>query len=256
MTSLSIFLALSVSSSLAIIVATPRQLSSLREAGIVFLTPPRLAIIQAIILSAIAAALGVALRGSTAFSLLNSPGFVIPTLVATIIGLLGHLVLYYLIFRPRIPPQSALLAERIRLAMGLLARLLQGGVTEEVQFRWGLVSVAAAIAFLLFAPNSAFPVPVAIAVAALLFALFHLIGARQIGLAQNPMEIALILVDNTWGGIIFGWLLWQYGLVAAMISHALWHLAWFPIERWFYRRDQTEIADANESSSPPSGTGH
>jgi hypothetical protein len=32
------------------------------------------------------------------------------------------------------------------------------------------------------------------------------------------MEIALNLVDSTWAGIIFGWLLWQHGLVATMIS--------------------------------------
>lgn len=232
-----LFLALATGSALAIMVATPRQLSALREAGIVVPAPRRLAISQGIVFSAVGAGLGVVLQGATGFSALRI-GFAIPTLAATLIGVIGHLILYYLIFRPRIPDRSVLLAERVRLSMGLPARALQGGITEEVQFRWGLMSAAAAIDMAIFPAGSAFPIPAAIALSALLFALFHLVGARQIGLANSQMETALIMVDNTWAGIIFGWLFWQHGLVAAMIAHAAFHVIWFPIERWFYRRDQ------------------
>lgn len=214
-------------------VATPRQLSSLRAAGIVFPAPQRLAISQGIIFSAVGAGLGVALQAATGFSLMRT-GFAVPTLAATLLGIVGHLVLYYLVFRPRIPRQSVLLAERIRLGMGLPARVLQGGVTEEVQFRWGLMSTAA-ITLFLFPADAAAAIPLAIVLSALLFAFFHLVGGRQIGLTKDPMETGLIIVDNTWGGIVFGWLFWQHGLAAAMIAHAALHIAWFPIERWFYR---------------------
>jgi len=149
-----------------------------------------------------------------------------------------------LLFRPRIPRHSVLLGEQIRLGMGLLARVLQGGITEEVQFRWGLMSLVAAITLFVFPADSAGPVPLAIVMSALLFALFHLAGGRQIGLANNPMETALIIVDNTWGGIIFGWLFWQHGLVTAMIAHATMHIVWFPIERWFFRRERIEGTDS------------
>jgi hypothetical protein len=237
MTSFSIFLGLVISSSMAVMYSTPRQLSALREAGIVFPAPRSAAVIQGIALSAIAAGFGVVLNRLTTFSLLSPADFSIPTLAATGIGVLGHLLLYYLLFRPRIPQHTILLAERIRLNMGLPARVLQGGIVEEVQFRWGLMSLAASITIPLFPSQSAYPVPVAIVVSALLFALFHLVGARQIGLAKNSSEVVLIMADNVWGGIVFGWLFWQYGLATAMVSHALFHVAWFPIERWVYRRD-------------------
>lgn len=197
-----------------------------------------LAVLQGIILSAIAAGLGIALRRFTKFSLLGQSGLIKPTLVATLIGFSGHLLLYYIIFRPRIPRHDALLSERIRLGMGLPARLLQGGIAEEVQFRWGLMSLAVTIMNLVFPPRSDYPVLFALLVSALLFALFHLIGARQIGLARSNSEKGLIIADNVWAGIIFGFLLWNYGLVAAMISHALIHAAWFPIEKWVYRNNQ------------------
>jgi membrane protease YdiL (CAAX protease family) len=148
------------------------------------------------------------------------------------------LSLYYIVFRPRIPRRDALLSERIRLGMGLPARLLQGGIAEEVQFRWGLMSLVVTIMNLFFPPRSDYPVLFALLVSALLFALFHLIGARQIGLAGSNSEKGLIIADNVWAGIIFGFLLWNCGLLAAMISHALIHAAWFPIEKWVYRNNQ------------------
>jgi membrane protease YdiL (CAAX protease family) len=203
-----------------------------------------LAVLQGIILSAIAAGLGTALRRFTEFSLLGQTGLIKPTFVATLIGFSGHLLLYYIVFRPRIPRHDALLSERIRLGMGLPARLLQGGIAEEVQFRWGLMSLVVTIMNLFFPPRSVYPVLFALLVSALLFALFHLIGARQIGLARSNSEKGLIIADNVWAGIIFGFLLWNYGLVAAMISHALIHAAWFPIEKWVYQRDIAVPRDA------------
>jgi hypothetical protein len=237
-----LFVALALSSSLAIMYATPRQLSALRGAGIVFPAPRRLAISQGIVQAVIAAGLGVTLQKSTGFSLLAA-GFVLPTLAVTLIGVVGHLILYYLVLRPRMPGRSVRLAEQMRLGMGLPARVLQGGITEEVQFRWGLMSVAAAIALVVFRPGSTIPVPAAIGLSAIVFALFHLAGARQIGLANSRVEVGLILVDNSWGGIIFGWLFWRYGLAAAMIAHATFHVVWFPVEGYFYRREQAEITE-------------
>jgi membrane protease YdiL (CAAX protease family) len=238
------FISLVAISSIALAYATPKQVSALRQAGVPFPMPASFAVIQGIILSAIAAGLGTALRRFTEFSLLPQTGFIRPVLVVTLIGLLGHLLLYYLVFRPRIPPQDALLAERIRLGMGLSARLLQGGIPEEVQFRWGLMSPVVTILNLIFPPGSYFPVLIALLVSALLFALFHLTGARQIGLANSNSEVGLIITDNVWAGIIFGYLLWEYGLVAAMISHALIHAAWFPIEKKVYQRDLANDTDA------------
>lgn len=195
------------------------------------------AALQGIILATIAAGLGTGLRGFTGFSVLHETGVLEPTLVATSIGLLGHLLLYYLVFRPRIPRQDVLLAERIRLGMGLPARLLQGGIAEEVQFRWGLMSLVVAVTKVFFPSGSDVPFLLALVLSALLFALVHWLGARQIGLGRSGWDQGLILTDNVWAGIVFGFLLWKCGLAAAMVSHALLHAAWFPIEKRVYQRD-------------------
>lgn len=199
---------------------------------------------QGIVLSAIGAGLGVALRRVTTFSVYGRTDLIVPTAAATLVGILGHLLLYYILFRPRLQRRAALLAERIRLDMGLPARVLQGGITEEVQFRWGFMSLATAVLILVFPPNSSYPFLLAVAASALLFAWVHLLGARQSGMVRNRWEAALIMVDNSWAGIVFGWLLWKHGLLAAMISHALFHVVWFPIEMWVYQSDRDAVRDA------------
>lgn len=48
--------------------------------------------------------------------------------------------------------------------------------------------------------------------------------------------MGVTVIDNGWVGIAFGWLFWQYGLLAAILSHALIHVLWFPIEAYFLNR--------------------
>ena len=180
----------------------------------------------------------------TGFEILSLSRNIGRILAATLLGFLGHLFIYYIVFRSRLQKGSIALAEQIRLAMGLPARVLQGGIAEEVQFRWGLMSLVAASGTLLAPNQSQGLILLSIGASAFLFALFHLIGARQIGVAHDGSEIALTIVDNTWGGIVFGWLFWKYGLAAAMISHALFHLAWFPIERVIHRSEQGHAGEA------------
>jgi Type II CAAX prenyl endopeptidase Rce1-like len=220
----------------AVIYATPKQLRALREAGIPFPIQDAAAILQGSILCALGAGLGFALRGTTGFDLLGSSDRIGPGAVIALFGFLGHLFLYYIVFRPRLLKASTLLSEKIRLEMGILARVLQGGFAEEVQFRWGLMSLAVWLGTLFFPSQVPALIASAIAISAVLFGVFHLIGARQIGLARENMEAMMIVADNTWGGIVFGWLFWKYGLAAAMLCHALFHVAWFPIEIWIHRR--------------------
>jgi hypothetical protein len=196
------------------------------------------AVLQGIILCALAAGLGTSLRLTTGFQILGPVRSIGTALIATLLAFLGHLLMYYVLFRPRLPKRSVVLSERMRLSMGLPARLLQGGIAEEVQFRWGLMSLIVAAGISLFQAHSQALVAFAIGASAILFAIFHLIGARQIGMGYDLWDAGLIIADNIWGGILFGWLFWRYGLVAAMASHALFHAAWFPIEKRMFRKVQ------------------
>jgi hypothetical protein len=44
----------------------------------------------------------------------------------------------------------------------------------------------------------------------------------------------MIFLD-LWAGTIFAWLYWHYGLAAAMIAHATFHLVWWPVDVRVYR---------------------
>lgn len=110
------------------------------------------------------------------------------------------------------------------------------------------MSTFLALAKVVFPPGACCLLPIALLASALLFGIVHLVGARQIGIARSNAEKRLIMTDNVWGGIVFGFLLWSNGLVAAMISHALLHAAWFPIEKSVYQRDVAGRADSGPSA--------
>jgi membrane protease YdiL (CAAX protease family) len=162
---------------------------------------------------------------------LGSAKSIIPTAAATLTAFAVHLILYYSIFRTRIPSANLRLGEGIRIKMGFWARILQGGIVEEVQFRWGLMALIAAPGLLILGADSSVAIALAILLSAFLFAAFHLVGARQLGLGREAAERNLIIVDNMLIGVVFGWLFWRYGLVSAMICHGLLHAAWHPLER-------------------------
>jgi membrane protease YdiL (CAAX protease family) len=55
--------------------------------------------------------------------------------------------------------------------------------------------------------------------AGLLFAALHLpLAGRLVGLSA-PV-VAYTLVGGEWIGVIFGWVYWRKGLIAAMMTHA------------------------------------
>jgi hypothetical protein len=44
------------------------------------------------------------------------------------------------------------------------------------------------------------------------------------------MLLALMISLNLWASILFGWLFWRYGLLAAMLAHSIFHLLWVSLE--------------------------
>ncbi len=192
--------------------------------------------VQAVILTAIAAGLGLLAAGET--------GLGAPVLAALLAGEPGG---------EPVTGLAGMLALAVALGLGagaiiaVLQRLLTerfvpglktdnmpipgwqrfiagfyGGINEEILLRLGVLT---AIAWLL---NRVFPGPegaLAIGVfwaanvlAALLFGAGHL-GAASAITRLTPGVIGLILLLNGIGGLIFGWLYWQHGLLAAIVAH-------------------------------------
>lgn len=141
------------------------------------------------------------------------------------------LLLYYRVFRPRMPAEDTARLEEFRLSMGLFGRLLMGGIAEEVMFRWGVMSVMAWLTVRVLGMPMGLGMWTAIVVAGLLFGLGHLPGAMAAGVKITRLVVATAIALNMVVALASGWLLWQRGLLAAIVAHALLHAVWHPLER-------------------------
>lgn len=147
-----------------------------------------------------------------------------PQLAPAVAVGVGVAVLLY-ILQQVTPTELTVAASRMEIP--LAAKLLYGGVTEEVLMRWGVMTLIAWVAWRLagrreraLAPSIA----LAIVLSALLFGLGHLPAARAMGAALSPPVVGYIVLGNALPGLLFGLLFWRWGLEAAMLAHALAHL--------------------------------
>lgn len=116
----------------------------------------------------------------------------------------------------------------------LAAKLLYGGITEEVLMRWGVMT---AFIWLLWrvvqkrvGPPRNSLVVTGIVAAAVLFGLGHLPAAAAMGVGLSGPVVGYIIIGNAVPGILFGTLYWRRGLEAAILAHALAHAiaSWVP----------------------------
>jgi len=104
---------------------------------------------------------------------------------------------------------------------GLLASLY-GGVTEELLLRFGLLSLVLWLGWRALDPAVPRPPPIvawlSIGVTALLFGVSHLPAAAR-DRTLSAVVVSRVVLLNAVGGVVFGWLFWQFGLVYAIASH-------------------------------------
>lgn len=164
-------------------------------------------------------------HGSDVAAALPNPLAVIGISLA---GAVPFLVLYYAVFRPWLDAETAATADGLRRQLGLGARLLYGGVVEEVLMRWGVMSLLAWLFGLLFAPQVA--LWSAIVVSGILFGLGHIPSYVGAGCTPGVPLYTTQIVLNLLAAVIFGYLFMRFGLLAAIVSHMLFHLVWYPID--------------------------
>jgi hypothetical protein len=126
------------------------------------------------------------------------------------------------------PPSLAGLQERF--TMPLSARLLYGGITEEILVRWGLMTV---LAWLLrqVVPDGSVAVWLSIVLSALAFGALHLpVVSAMLGTLSVTLVLYIVLANAAFG-IIAGILYWRHGLEAAVLAHVLAHLGAYAAER-------------------------
>jgi membrane protease YdiL (CAAX protease family) len=97
---------------------------------------------------------------------------------------------------------------------------VSAGITEELLLRLGLVTFLVWLGTKLVRRRQPSPAVVwaAIGVAALVFGLGHLPLAASLA-PLTALMVVRTLVLNGFAGLVFGWVYWQHGLVAAMVAH-------------------------------------
>jgi membrane protease YdiL (CAAX protease family) len=169
--------------------------------------------------------------GNGAWNALKSQ--LLPALGTGAAGAAVFLLLYYLLFRRIMDDKTVAAMEALRNRIGLAGRMLYGGVVEELLIRWGLMNLLIWVLALIFGGITTGVLWGGLLVAGLLFGAGHLPAYVQAGCCKTPALYATMFTLNLLGSVVFGWLFMRYGLLAAMIAHALFHLLWYPLDAVF-----------------------
>ena len=152
-------------------------------------------------------------------------------MICTVIWMVG----YYGFIRHRLDKESLLITESTRHQLGLWTRVTSGGITEEIIFRWGLLSIVMWLFSLLISSEPAV-FWIAITVTGIIFGLAHLPGNFAAGCKPSVMLVTTAIIGNLWVSLFCGYLFWKYGLIAAIIVHILFHVIWYPWDRASYAK--------------------
>ena len=146
---------------------------------------------------------------------------------------------YYGFIRQRLDKESVLITEGLRNQLGLMTRITSGGITEEVIFRWGLLSIVMwLLSWLVSSETTVFWI--SIIGTGIIFGLAHLPGNLAAGCKPSVMLVTTAIIANLWVSVVCGYLFWEYGLIAAMIVHILFHVIWYPWDRASYSKISKE----------------
>ncbi|GAB4572964.1 MAG: CPBP family intramembrane metalloprotease [Anaerolineae bacterium] len=151
----------------------------------------------------------------------------------------------------RVAPELRAKSVRIPLWKRFIAGFY-GGINEEILMRLGVLSGAAWVLSRLWPGAEGALAPgvfwAANLLAALVFGVGHL-GAAASLTRLTPAVIGLVLVLNGIGGVVFGWLYGQYGLLAAMIAHFSADMVLHVITPFLLRSDRGAQDAAEEQPS-------
>jgi len=143
-------------------------------------------------------------------------------------GITGGLSGGILLFAVNRQAPAALAGLQERFAVPLAARILYGGITEELLLRWGFMTVMVWLGWRFLQQRRGAPsvglIWVAITVSALLFGAGHLPAASVLIGTLDVNVVTFVIGVNAGFGMLFGYLFWRFGLESAMLAHGLTHL--------------------------------
>lgn len=199
-----------------------------------------ISLIQPTVLITIAAAVGCGLASRVGLHAPAAEAFVSrentleslkPQIVVGIIaGILSGIAIIaaWMLAKPYLSPDFIARAEEFNRILPHATRFLYGGFTEEILFRWGLMTLLVWIAWKIFQkgdgpPRAAFVIA-SIFISAVLFGAGHLPVASLLSGGLTFPLVMYVLIANSVFGIVAGFLYWKRGLESAMIAHIFTHV--------------------------------
>ncbi|WP_194775376.1 CPBP family intramembrane glutamic endopeptidase [Pararhodonellum marinum] len=120
------------------------------------------------------------------------------------------------------PSEFELLSGQLHLT--LAARFLYGGITEEIFMRFGLMTLLVWLTAKLSKGLKPIVYWIGIILSSLIFAVGHFPVVFQTVGNPSIVMISYVLLGNTIGGLVFGWLYWKKGLESAFLAHIFAHV--------------------------------
>jgi hypothetical protein len=167
--------------------------------------------------------------------------------IAGIVCTIIWMVCYYGFIRQRLDKESVLITEGLRHQLGLWTRVTSGGITEEVIFRWGLLSIVMWLLSLLIS-SEVTVFWISIIGTGILFGLAHLPANLAAGCKPSVMLVATAIVGNLWVSIFCGYLFLNYGLISAIVVHILFHVIWYPWDQASYAKIRKANLESESST--------
>ena len=144
------------------------------------------------------------------------------------LGTVLFLCAYYAV--QSLEPLSFKLLHSMRMKLGLLSRVLYGGVVEEILCRFGVMSGFLWIFQSIFKRLNTMTIWLAIILSGIIFGLGHIPAFIGTGGSLSPAMLSMIIGLNLYAALIFGGLFWHFGLTSAILGHMTFHLLWFPFD--------------------------
>lgn len=152
----------------------------------------------------------------------------LPSLLFALLAFVLFAFLFYMVCASLIDDKSFQILRTIHQQLGLDGALLYGGVLEEIIARWGMFN-ALVFFCLIFVrdPQHNGVLWIAAVISACVYAFSQLPAYFAAGCIKSRQFIYCFLALHLCTSMIFAYVFWQYGLVAAIFSHMLFHAAWY-----------------------------
>ncbi|WP_454785408.1 CPBP family intramembrane glutamate endopeptidase [Legionella sp. WA2024007413] len=168
------------------------------------------------------------LQGTAGVSVLIP--ILLPTVLYAVVGVIIFLILYYGLIARIVDKNNMETMTRLRTALGVDGCVLYGGVVEEIIGRWGLMNLATFFALLFTNQYPSLIIWISIFISGLVLVVSQLPVYIASGCTSTRRFIYSLIILSLYQSLLFGYLFWQWGLIAAILAHMLFHLGWAAFE--------------------------